>query len=80
MYVSSANSARCNTNGTIISEKNRTRLSCCDQVFARTCFEGDLYTDLCALSPVSTEHSGSNAENFVFNLEGSLHYYGWEAL
>ena len=45
-------------------------------------FEGDLYTDLCGLSPVLTEHSASNAENFVLNLEGlkKLHYYALEAL
>ena len=35
-----------------------------------TCFGGDLYSDLCALSPVLMEHSTSNAENFVLNLEG----------
>ena len=45
-------------------------------------FEGDLYTDLCGLSLVSTEHSTSNAENFVLNLEElkKLHYYGSEVL
>ena len=83
MYISSANGAWCNEHEpscTIISENNRPRLSFCDRVFAWTCFESDLYTDLCALPPVLTEHSASNGENFVLNLEGSLHYYGSEAL
>ena len=53
----------------MISEKTQPRKSSCDQVFALTCFEGDLYTDLCVLSPVLMEHSASNAENFVLNLE-----------
>ena len=43
-------------------------------------FEDDLYTDLCALSPVLMEHSASNGTNFKLNLEGLLHYYGLEAL
>ena len=54
----------------MISE-NQPRKSCCDRVFfALTCFEANLYTDLSALSPVLMEHSTSNAENFVLNLEG----------
>ena len=83
-YVSIANDAQCNTNMNQVAPKlrNRPRKSCCDRGFALTCFEGGLYTDLCALSPVLTEHFASNAENFVLNLEGSkkLHYYSSEVL
>ena len=53
-----------------------------------TSFEGDLHSDLCALSPVLMEHSTSNAENFVLIKsqrkkieETTLTYdYGYEAL
>ena len=53
MYVSSANSARCNTSVNKVAPYLR----------------GDFYSDLFALCPVSTEHSASNAENFVLNLK-----------